>query len=29
MANYEYEKSVFETFIKNQGQLFDEKVAEY
>ena len=28
MANYQYEKSVLETFIKNQGQLFDEKVAE-
>ena len=28
MANYQYEKSVLETFIKNQGQLFDEKVGE-
>lgn len=28
MANYQYEKSVLETFIKKQGQLFDEKVAE-
>lgn len=28
MANYQYEKSVLETFIKNQGQLFDENVAE-
>ena len=28
MANYQYEKSVLETFIKHQGQLFDEKVAE-
>ena len=28
MANYQYEKSVLETFIKNQGQLFDEKVSE-
>lgn len=28
MANYQYEKSVLETFIKNQGQLFDEVVAE-
>ena len=28
MANYQYEKYVLETFIKNQGQLFDEKVAE-
>lgn len=28
MANYQYEKSVLETFIKNQWQLFDEKVAE-
>lgn len=28
MANYQYEKSVLETFIKNQGQLFDKKVAE-
>lgn len=28
MANYQYEKSVLETFIKNQGQLFDEQVAE-
>jgi len=28
MANYNYEKIVLETFIKNQGQLFDEPVAE-
>ena len=28
MANYIYDKEVLETFIKNQGQLFDEPVAE-
>ena len=28
MANYQYEKSVLETFITSHGQLFDEKVAE-
>lgn len=28
MANFIYDKVVLETFIKNQGQLFDEPVAE-
>jgi len=28
MANFIYDKIVLETFIKNQGQLFDEPVAE-
>lgn len=28
MANYIYDKTVLETFLKNQGQLFDEPVAE-
>ena len=28
MANFIYDKTVLETFIKNQGQLFDEPVAE-
>ena len=28
MANYQYEKSVLETFIKKQVLLFDEVVAE-
>ena len=28
MANFIYDKVVLETFINNQGQLFDEPVAE-
>ena len=28
MANFIYDKTVLETFLKNQGQLFDEPVAE-
>lgn len=28
MANLIYDKAVLETFLKNQGQLFDEPVAE-
>ena len=28
MANLIYDKIVLETFIKNQGQLFDESVAD-
>jgi len=28
MANFIYDKAVLETFVKNQGQLFDEPVAE-
>lgn len=28
MANFMYDKVVLETFIENQGQLFDEPVAE-
>jgi len=28
MANFIYDKTTLETFIKNQGQLFDEPVAE-
>ena len=28
MANYIYDKLTLETFIENQGQLFDEPVAE-
>lgn len=28
MANFIYDKIVLETFLKNQGQLFDEPVAE-
>ena len=28
MANFIYDKTVLETFVKNQGQLFDEPVAE-
>lgn len=28
MANFIYDKTVLEAFLKNQGQLFDEPVAE-
>ena len=28
MANFIYDKEVLECFLKNQGQLFDEPVAE-
>lgn len=28
MANFIYDKIVLQTFLKNQGQLFDEPVAE-
>lgn len=28
MANYIYDKEVLETFLNNQEQLFDERVAE-
>lgn len=28
MANFIYDKTVLETFLENQGQLFDEPVAE-
>ena len=28
MANFLYDKITLETFLKNQGQLFDEPVAE-